>query len=63
MQIANQGLNRLRQPIVLPFRPVREGIREVSDNRCPAGVDRKTAWGAGRDPGRWQQRRTQTDER
>ncbi len=30
MQCPNEDPSRLRQPIVLPFRPVREGIREIS---------------------------------
>ncbi len=34
MQCPNQNPNRLRQPIVLPFRPVIEGVREMSVHTC-----------------------------
>ncbi len=45
MKNANQDLIHLRQPIVLPFRPVREVIREISVYRmdsftkAPAAVE------------------------
>ena len=38
MQCPNQDPSRVRQPIVLPFRPVREGIREISAKDIPRAL-------------------------